>query len=152
MMTQSYLPDSTSIPPDSALRDIQVEFKRSWFMSTMRSVTQSCLTLCNPTDSSPPGSFVHGDSPGKNAGVGCHALLRGIFPTQGLNPGLPHCRWILYCLSHQVSSVGCSNKLANPGRGSWEPLIYIWSVRIIRSNLGLEKGVWIGNSLVALSF
>ena len=33
--------------------------------------------------------------------VGCHALLQGIFPTQGSNPGLPHCRWILYCLSHQ---------------------------------------------------
>ena len=33
--------------------------------------------------------------------VGCHALLQGIFPTQGSNPGLPYCRWILYCLSHQ---------------------------------------------------
>jgi len=39
-------------------------------------------------DSSPAGSSVHGDSPGKNTGVGCHALLQGIFPTQGLNPGL----------------------------------------------------------------
>ena len=45
---------------------------------------QSCLTLCNPMDHcSPPGSFVHGDSPGKNTGVSCHALLQGIFPTQG---------------------------------------------------------------------
>ena len=43
-------------------------------------------------------------SPGKNTGVGCHALLQGIFPTQGSNPCLPHCRWILYCLSHQGSS------------------------------------------------
>ena len=40
-------------------------------------VTQSCLTLCNPMDCSPPGSSVHGDSPGKNTGVGCHALLQG---------------------------------------------------------------------------
>ena len=32
-----------------------------------------------------PGSSVHGDSPGKNTGMGCHALLQGIFPTQGLN-------------------------------------------------------------------
>ena len=39
------------------------------------------------------------DSPGKNTGVGCHALLQGIFLTQGSNPGLPHCRRILYCLS-----------------------------------------------------
>ena len=59
-------------------------------------VTQSCLILCNPMDCSLPGSSVHGDSPGKNTEVGCHALLQGIFLTQGLNPGLPHCRWILY--------------------------------------------------------
>ena len=64
-------------------------------------VTQSCLTLCYPRDCSPPGSSVHGDSSGKNTGVGCHALLQGIFPIQGSNPGLPHCRQILYHLSHQ---------------------------------------------------
>ena len=51
-------------------------------------------------DHHPPGPSVHGDSPGKNTGVGCHALLQGLFPTQGLNPGLPHCRQILYHLSH----------------------------------------------------
>ena len=39
-------------------------------------------------DCSPPGSYVHGDSPGKNSGVGCHALLQGIYLTQGLNPQL----------------------------------------------------------------
>jgi len=44
-----------------------------------------------------------GDSPGKNTGVGCHALLQGIFPTQGSNPALPHCRQILHHLSHQGS-------------------------------------------------
>ena len=38
---------------------------------------------------------------GKNTGVDCHALLQRIFPTQGLYPGLPHWRQILYCLSHQ---------------------------------------------------
>ena len=37
----------------------------------------------------------------KNTGVGCHFLLQEIFPTQGLNPGLPHCRQTLYRLSHQ---------------------------------------------------
>ena len=42
-------------------------------------------------------------SPGKNARVGCHALLQGMFPTQGLNPGLSHCRWILYHLNHEGS-------------------------------------------------
>ena len=68
-------------------------------------VTQSCPTLCGPMDYSPPGSSVHGDSPGKNIGVGCHALLQGIFPILGLNPGLPHCRQILYHLSHQGSLI-----------------------------------------------
>ena len=53
-------------------------------------VTQLCLILWDPLDCSPPGSSVHGDSPGKNTGLGCHALLQGIFPTQGSNPGLPH--------------------------------------------------------------
>ena len=43
------------------------------------------------------------DSPGKNTGVGCHFLLQGIFPTQGLNPGLLYCRQILYQLSYQGS-------------------------------------------------
>ena len=42
---------------------------------------QLCPTLCNPMDCSPPGSSVHGDSLSKNTGVGCHALLQGIFPT-----------------------------------------------------------------------
>ena len=39
----------------------------------------------------------------KNIGVGCHAFLQGIFPIQGLNPGLPRCRQTLYPLSHQGS-------------------------------------------------
>ena len=52
-------------------------------------------------DCSLRGSSDHADSPGKNTGVGCHVLLQGIIPTQGLNPGLRHCRQILYCLSHQ---------------------------------------------------
>ena len=63
-------------------------------------VAQSCPTLGDPMGCCPPGSSVHGDSPGKNTGVDCHALLQGIFPTQGSNPGLPHCRRILYHLSY----------------------------------------------------
>ena len=41
-------------------------------------------------DCSPPGSSVHGDSPGKNTGMGCHALLQGMFPTKGSNPFCLH--------------------------------------------------------------
>ena len=66
-------------------------------------VSQSHLILCTPVDCSPPGSCVHGDSPGKNTGIGCHALLQGIIPTQGSNPGLPHCGRILYQLSPKGS-------------------------------------------------
>ena len=58
-------------------------------------VAQSCLTLCDP-------SWI---SPGQNTGVGSLSLLQGIFPTQGLNPSLPHCRQTLYHLSHQGSPI-----------------------------------------------
>ena len=67
---------------------------------------------------SPPGSSVHGDSPAKNTGVGCHALLQGIFPTQGSNPGLPHCRQIPYHLSPQGYPYK-KGLLANGGEIYW---------------------------------
>ena len=60
---------------------------------------QSCPALYDPMNCSSPGSSVHGISSGKNTGVGCHVLLQGIFPTQGLNPHL-------LCLLHwQVGSL-----------------------------------------------
>ena len=61
---------------------------------------QSCLTLCDPMDCSLAGSSVHGDSPGRNTGVGCHSLLQRIFPTQGSKLYLLHCRQVLY---HQAT-------------------------------------------------
>ena len=73
-------------------------------------VAQLCSTLCDPIDCSLPGSSDHGAFPGKNTGAGRHSLLQGIFPIQGLNPGLLHCRWILYHLSHhgiQVTRIIC---------------------------------------------
>ena len=51
----------------------------------------------------PHGLYSPWNSPGQNTGVGSHSLLQGIFPTQESNPSLPHCRWILYQLSHQES-------------------------------------------------
>ena len=63
--------------------------------SHMCLVTQLCLTLCDPMDCSLPGSSVHGDS------LPCP--YPGGFPTQGLIPGLLHCRRMLYCLRHQGS-------------------------------------------------
>ena len=60
-------------------------------------VAQSCPTL------RPHGLYSPWNSPGQNTGVGSLSLLRGIFPSQGSNPGLPRCRWILYQLSHKGS-------------------------------------------------
>ena len=84
---------------------------RLLFLNTCKKVVKVLVaqlypTLCDPMDYSPPGSSVHGDSPGKNTRVSCHALLRGIFPTQGLNLGLL-CR-----LHWQV----CSLPLVPPGK------------------------------------
>ena len=56
-------------------------------------VAQLYQTLCDPMH------YSQWDSPGHSIGVGSLSLLQGIFPTQGSNPGLPHCRWILYQLS-----------------------------------------------------
>ena len=76
---------------------------------------KALVPLCDPMDCNPPGFSVHGNSQGKNTGVGSHSLLQGIFLTQELNLGLPHCRQILYHLSHQFSSVAQScPTLCNP--------------------------------------
>ena len=74
-------------------------------------VAQLCPTLCNPVDCTPPGSSVYGDSPGNNTGVGCHALLQGIFPTQESNPGLLHCRQFLNWLSYEGRHAAAAAKL-----------------------------------------
>ena len=81
-------------------------------------VAQLCQALYNSVDCSPPSSSAQeilqarilewGEKKkkkdtGVDTGVGCHFLLQGIFPTQGLKPGLLHCRQILYLLSHQGS-------------------------------------------------
>ena len=91
--TVKRMKSSSRIPPD-----ISMSSGQSMFL-----VVQLCLTLYEPMDCSLPGSSVHGDSPGKNTGVACHALFQGVFPTKGSNPGLPHCRQILYSLKHQGS-------------------------------------------------
>ena len=63
---------------------------RDWKHWVLCWVTQSCPTVCEPLDCSLPGSPLHGDSPGKDTGVGFHALLQGIFPNQEDQPlGIP---------------------------------------------------------------
>ena len=66
----------------------------------------SCSVMSNslqPHGLQPARLLCSWDAPGKNTGVGCHALLQGIFPAQGSNSGLPHCRQIINHLSHQES-------------------------------------------------
>ena len=72
------------------------------FISVKESESESHSAVCN---SLPPHRlYSPWTSPGQDTGVGSCSLLLGIFPTQGSNPGLPHCRWILYQLSHKGSS------------------------------------------------
>ena len=66
--------------------------KRKWKWKSL-----SCVRLWDPMDYSP------GDSLDQTTVVGSLSLLQGIFPAQGLNPGLLHCRWILYQLIHKGS-------------------------------------------------
>ena len=84
--------------PELALDEKQI-FKAHCPCARARSL-QLCPTLCNPDGLQSTGSSVHGDSPGKTTGAGCHALLQGIFLTQGSNLRhlrLLYCRWILSC-------------------------------------------------------
>ena len=72
-----------------------------------------CVCVCVSCSVIPDSLQPHGlwptrllcpwDSPGTNIGVGCHSLLQGIILTQRLNSGVPHCRQILYHLSHHRS-------------------------------------------------
>ena len=74
-----------------------------WFilLKVRVKVAQSCPTLCNSMDCT-----VHWNSPGQNTGVGILSRLQGIFLTWESNPGLLHCRHILYQLSHKGSLKG----------------------------------------------
>ena len=83
------------------------------------SVIQSCLTLCDPTDCSLPGSSVHGIFLGKNTGVGCHFLLQEIFLTQGLNLRLLrllHWQVVSLLLRHLGSLLLIPKPLLSPPR------------------------------------
>ena len=92
------------------------------------SATQPCPTLCDLVDCSPLGFSCPWDFPGKNTGVGCHFLLQGIFLTRGSNPGLLHCRQILYHLIHwgspitgPTASMWCLHGCGLTSVSGWEP-------------------------------
>ena len=90
------LGDHNPLPPRSVFWTPLCGF---WLVHMCAQPLLLCPTLCDPMD--PTRLLCPRGSPGKNTEVGGHSLLQGIFPTQGLNPGLLHCRRILYCLSHQ---------------------------------------------------
>ena len=74
----------------------------------LKSESESCLVVSDslrPHGQYSPAVFFmeYWNSPGQNTGAGSLSFLQGIFPTQGPNPGLPHCRQILYQLSHKGS-------------------------------------------------
>ena len=90
--------------------------------------TQLCPTL-QPHGLWPSRLLSPWGSPGKNTGVGCHFLLQGIFLTQGLNPGLPHCRQILY--------------LSEPPGNSYAGFIrWHYSVDFVWSCFHISSGPW----------
>ena len=73
-----------------------------WFQGLCESVSHSVVSdSLRPLALQPTRLPCPWNSPGKSTGEGCHSLLQGIFPTQGPDPRLPHCRQILYNLSHQ---------------------------------------------------
>ena len=106
-------------------------------------VAQLCPTLCDPMDLYSPWN-----SPGQNTGVRSLSLLQGIFPTQGSNPGVPHCRRILYQLNHREAH-GCESwtiKKAEHWRVDtfelwcWRRLLRVpWTAR--RWNLSILKEI-----------
>ena len=81
----------------------EVKWSRSVLSDSLRSCGQYPTRLLHPWD-----------FPSKITGVGCHFLLQGIFPTQGSNPGLPHCRQMLYQLSHQETLVSWFRPQVSP--------------------------------------
>ena len=100
---------------------LSIQFSSVQFIS----VAQLCPTLCYPIGCSPPGLLCPWDSPDKNTGVGCHALLQGIFPTQGSNLHL------LRLLHRQAGTL----PLVPPGKPLKTSFNLNYSLRALSSNI-----------------
>ena len=85
----------------SLMKDKSLSFLCLFFPMTQKNESESRSVVSNSLLSH--GLYSPWNSPGQNTGVGSLSLLQGLFSTQGSNPGLPHCRWILYQLSHKGS-------------------------------------------------
>ena len=75
-----------------------IQRRKDQILPSMEAWSESCSVMSDSLQ--PHGLYSPWNSPGHNTGEGSRSLLQGIFPTQGSNPGFPHCRWILYQLSH----------------------------------------------------
>ena len=84
-----------------------------WLSYLHAKLLQSCPTLCNPMDCSPPGSSVQKILQART-GMGCHALLQGIFPTQGSNLGL------FSCIGRRVFTTSASWEALPLSKNRWE--------------------------------
>ena len=159
----NWLLDIPGLGSDTGIWSLN-KFENQWGLQVSVQVTQSCLTLRSH------GLYSPWNSPGQNTGVGSLSFLQGIFPTQGLNPGLPHCRRILYQLSyHKLSHKGTPRILewvAYPfSRGSSQPRNWTrvsciaggfftnWAIRETLKFIGGQKNnktdQWFWASLVA---
>ena len=101
-------------------------FHTTLFLSLMHplslkvKVTLSCPTLCDPMV-----YIAHGILHGQNTGVSSLSRLQGIFRTRGSNPGLPHCRWILYQPSHKGNPLS----LSDCNHMDYNPCVYLhWKI------------------------
>ena len=84
-------------PVEERMEEGEIESKKASLTVCESEVAQLCPTLCDPMDCSPMDcslSLCPWDFPGNSTGVDCHFLLQGIFLTQGLNPGIPYCRYV----------------------------------------------------------
>ena len=121
---------------------LDVAFSMFSFLRTASKVKQSANRSVVSDSLQPRGLYSPWDSPDQNTGVGSLSLLQEIFPTQGANTGLPHCRLIVYHLSHQGSPRILEWVVYSFSRGSSQPrnwtgvsciaggLLTSWAVRI----------------------
>ena len=110
-------------------KDSEVKWSRSVVSNSLRPHELYPIRLCHPWD-----------FPGKSAGVDCHFLLQGIFPTQESNPGLPHWRQTLYRLSHQGSPESVMTQIIRAFHVSWPSIFLLWR----NVSLGLLSIFWLG--------
>ena len=103
--------------PPPPLGEIVFHENSSWCQKCCRAclVAQACPTLSDPMDCSLPGSSVHGILQARILEWVASLFSRGLFPTQGSNPGVLPCRWILYYPSHQ----GSLKRLGTTAIGKW---------------------------------